>query len=366
VNALSLHYHRNVDQSNSSSSTLLFSTDSGNICVFQFDEDQLAKMAIRQKGAVEHFVIEKEGQSKLKGLGSLWKRKCHNDWATKINYFPDLHMIISCSPDPKESLSILELDVNQKWHHHSAAINKGVHTFAFSKNPILIVTGGMDRQIRIWNPHKIASPTATLSGHTASIVDIVVNEVHGHIISLSADKVIKVWDSRRHTCLQSISNTQRQLPEDTLTNIYFVSDFGGSILSSSNTLYQYRLTQKIEIRTHPTTHDYPVRCHAYNSTFHNLVTACDGGDIHVWDLQTGHRTFRFALSEKKEEITATAFDTLGKRLITGTRSGNVNIWNYNNGELLQRLSITSRSEITRILVQLTNNSIFRSKIWLIF
>eukprot|EP00983_Pelagomonas_calceolata_P012650 405149-Pelagomonas_calceolata.AAC.3 len=50
---------------------------------------------------------------------------------------------------------------------------------------------GQDRRIMLWNPFSKKS-LATLTGHTSSVMSIVVNDNDFQIISLGADKQVKV------------------------------------------------------------------------------------------------------------------------------------------------------------------------------
>lgn len=76
--------------------------------------------------------------------------------------------------------------------------------------------GGQDRRILLWNPFSKKS-LATLTGHTSSVVSIVVNDNDNQIISLGADKQVKViavdrgrWEAgvamMKHVCRQRFSN----------------------------------------------------------------------------------------------------------------------------------------------------------------
>lgn len=57
--------------------------------------------------------------------------------------------------------------------------------------PLPSPPGGQDRRIMLWNPFS-QKPLATMQGHTSSVMSIVVNDDNNQIISLAADKQIKV------------------------------------------------------------------------------------------------------------------------------------------------------------------------------
>ena len=81
-------------------------------------------------------------------------------------------------------------------------MKKGVNAFDFSESANIIATGGTDKIVRVWHRGIMSEPAARLVGHAFTIVDIVINDTDLHIISLSTERVIRVWDIRTHTLLQ--------------------------------------------------------------------------------------------------------------------------------------------------------------------
>jgi len=84
----------------------------------------------------------------------------------------------------------------------TASVSKGVNAFDFSATANVIATGGTDKIVRVWHRGILSEPAARLVGHTFTIVDIVINDADRHIISLSTERVIRVWDIRTLTLLQ--------------------------------------------------------------------------------------------------------------------------------------------------------------------
>ncbi len=56
----------------------------------------------------------------------------------------------------------------------------------------LAASGGADRAVMLWNPFSHGQPVARLLGHTAPLVALAADEHAHQLISLAADKVIKV------------------------------------------------------------------------------------------------------------------------------------------------------------------------------
>uniref|UniRef100_A0A5K3F4Z2 WD_REPEATS_REGION domain-containing protein n=2 Tax=Mesocestoides corti TaxID=53468 RepID=A0A5K3F4Z2_MESCO len=71
-------------------------------------------------------------------------------------------------------------------------IHKGVRVFEFSKKKNILVTGGMDRIIRIWNPYLTKSSIGKLIGHSSPTLCLTINVEEGFLISVSSDSCIKV------------------------------------------------------------------------------------------------------------------------------------------------------------------------------
>ena len=81
-------------------------------------------------------------------------------------------------------------------------MKKGVYTFDFDKENSVIVTGGLVCYVRLWNPYVNHKATSVLKGHNSAVVQKI---AYGEkIISFSRDKLIKVWNTRDHSCFQTI------------------------------------------------------------------------------------------------------------------------------------------------------------------
>ena len=82
------------------------------------------------------------------------------------------------------------------------SVNKGVNSFGYCHSAGVMATGGVDKVIRVWHPGIFNSPSGRLFGHMFTIVDIQMNEVDQHVISLSSSREIRVWDIQTLTALQ--------------------------------------------------------------------------------------------------------------------------------------------------------------------
>ncbi|KAI8818235.1 WD40-repeat-containing domain protein, partial [Fimicolochytrium jonesii] len=345
--ALSLSVYFDAADPDSDSTMLLYGTDSGQCCVLSFSNSVFFPPNPPPTTETPTMLID--AACKLPGT-TLWKRKAHRDWTLQIEYLNDLKTIVSCSSNPRESIVTAMQTGTKKWRVSAAAVRKGVNTFAYSKFPLALVTGGTDRLLRIWNPHRLNRPTASFGGHLSPIMSITVNPFSGQVISLSFDRTIKIWDIRKQSCLQSIVPEFKEArPDMTLTSIFFDTFNGGKLIAASNVVVVYGLVDKVQQRGNVRSHEAPVSTALWNPVFGQVVSGCDASVVNVWDATTGQKTFRFAHLHGKAEITAMTFDNACRRLITGGRDGSIKVWNFNNGQLIQELMKGDNAEVTSIL-----------------
>ena len=71
-------------------------------------------------------------------------------------------------------------------------IHKGAKTFDLCTEKTVLVTGGMDRVLRIWNPYLPARPVARLRGHNAPVFLVKIAMEDDRLFSISADKTVLV------------------------------------------------------------------------------------------------------------------------------------------------------------------------------
>lgn len=69
---------------------------------------------------------------------------------------------------------------------------QGVDCCDYNKNLNVLVTGGSDHLVRLWNPYVTSRPIAILQGHSMSIVDVKIHEALGQLLSYSRDTVCTV------------------------------------------------------------------------------------------------------------------------------------------------------------------------------
>ncbi|XP_076314990.1 WD repeat-containing protein on Y chromosome-like [Tachypleus tridentatus] len=282
----------------------------------------------------------------------------HDNWIRQVRYVPQLASFISCAAS--SNFSMCNYDV-QGQGRYIYRLRRGITCFDYSESQNFIITGAMDRTVRVWNPHVTSKAVLIIQGHLSAITHVILQDELHQAISISEDKHIKVWDLRSQQCVQAIKGESlKPLGSLTISSAFFHQSQQILILGTSKLGYFDNFFPEGEIPERAYTSHPKCLCGAlYNSLFNYVISACHGSVITVWDLTTGDKLIQFNKCHKitkigvdyPVEITAMTLDPTERRLITGGSDGTVKIWNFNNGACLREMKTIGKREITNILCQ---------------
>jgi len=196
---------------------------------------------------------------------------------------------------------------------------------------------GEERHIILWEPFTLGRLT-DLNGHNTSVTDLAINEERFHLISLGADKVVKIWDTRTYVCIQTIIDRFFYRPENILNSLHYDKMTHNIIVCSRKINFWSFKTQE-EIKT---SHEFEVTFCLYNTLFDAVVSGDEGGFINVWDIENGKLMSKFGDAHGQKNglrtpITTGTFDATKRRLITAGADGTAKVWNFSNGQCLKDL-----------------------------
>lgn len=318
--------------------TILMGDDKGYVYLLTITNDDFI---MKQSKA------EKESQFKFLDSESfnIPKRKLHDDWVGKIKYFSALKRFGSCSTDRINSFvldDIKRLEDNLPVKEFS--VPKGVNAFTYCGKAKVIVTGGNDRILRLWNPAVNFSPTGKLLGHKHSVVEIVTNEKDQRIISLSCAKVFRVWDIQTLSPLQVFHESQGSPEEINAFPMVFDNDHG-MLFTGSDVIDIYPLANVIQdSKELPQTHEKSLNVLLYNRAFHQILSICTESILKVWDLETGSQIYQIEDAHGlNTEVTCAAIEINGVYLATGACDGTVKVWEFESGQEVKALPLVQHS-----------------------
>ncbi|XP_068118293.1 cilia- and flagella-associated protein 337-like [Hyperolius riggenbachi] len=303
--------------------------------------------------AVPYKISMKDLRHQSNFLSFLLIPDIHSEPINRLMFVPDHDLIITASGNPHTSLVIM--DIHGRGKVYTWKIPKGVQCFDYCKAMNLLVTGGLDHKVRLWNQYVPIRPIAVLSEHTMPIQDVAIYEPLRQILSFSKDSVLKVWDLSSHSCLQTLflkfpcvqaGRIQEQ------GNFPFLLILGPPyclLVTYSDYIGMLKLAQNDLNEESLVTHGAPLSAIRYNRFFHQVVTASEDSSVVVWDVETGNKFLLLNNVHGKEEVTCLAFDTSQRKLMTGARNGSIKVWNIQNGHNLHRLQPTDEAEVTCVL-----------------
>ncbi|XP_067323171.1 EF-hand calcium-binding domain-containing protein 8 [Anolis sagrei] len=273
----------------------------------------------------------------------------HGDWVHQIMYVSQLNLVASCTPVENSAMALTYLPTHIEGKIQSAVIvlKKGILCFDYSPELNILVTGGYEAEIRIWNPYVTSSSITQLKGHGTAVTHIMINRERATIVSISKDKNIRIWDLLDHICLQSIHSRSVPLGNCPISAVYYHLP-NNFLVCATYTIGVFFAADSAEIELK--SQEQPLCSALYNRIFKQVVSGCYSGLITVWDVLSGQKLMEFSTSPVQPvEITAMMFDPPERRLITALKNGTIKLWNFNNGACLFELPFEDKSEISCIL-----------------
>lgn len=274
------------------------------------------------------------------------------------------------------------LQVTAQLQHSCKGHAGGVRSLRLTSNGKLLISGGSDRLIKVWD---LGSNRQQLSlqGHGAAINDLELDRTGHLLLSASEDKTVRIWqipsgEERFVLNLRSDWATRVLLTPDTRTAITSTNDntlkfwhvgsqnrgellksmqghqglitclglgHDGELLVSGSEDKTIRLWQpnKAQLLTVLRGHDQGVNCLALSTPWMELslpiqqliVSGSDDQTIRLWDAQQG--TVLDVLQGHTGRVTALALHPSGSVLASGGSDQVIKLWDLGKGKELTTL-----------------------------
>ncbi|EDV22554.1 uncharacterized protein TRIADDRAFT_58893 [Trichoplax adhaerens] len=336
-------------------SLLIYGDDIGNVTFLYFNKPHVALFddpaKIRRDRTYQIFAKDLDHQSEFVQMQVL--TDMHKDWVRRIKYLPTHSSIISCSSNGKDSLVVRDIDKKKK--PYTFRVTKGIDCFDVSLLWNIIATGSSDA-VRLWNPYVTNKPVAVMKGHQLAVIDVVIYEDQGLVLSFAKEESIRIWCIKEHYCLHSINlkfPLDARLP-DHFSHVFLLqaSPLNTLLITCSDVIAEMKMQSSHQIGTrhrNVVTHSRPLRSALYNKRLNQVVVGCTNSLVSVWDFEGGQRIIQFSTAHDQEELAYMRFDADEKRLLNASRNGSITVWNFTNGHCLHRLEPATSDEITGVV-----------------
>ncbi|OWF37797.1 WD repeat-containing protein on Y chromosome-like [Mizuhopecten yessoensis] len=335
---------------------LLWGDTDGNTFAIKFDSSLRGGPfgAVGSKDAYKKVNLPEVVRGFFIGAKAYKFSRVHDDWVSQIGYIPELDCVVSCCQSTNNSLYLA--DIEKKKISTVFKVSKGILSFDYCQYNNIIVTGGMDYLVRVWNPYVNSKAIVVLKGHSKPITHIIINSSKNQIISIDKGKSIRVFDMKDQTCIQQLSGRVIKLGPFPISTVCFNPGTQTLVLGTNQLAFlekHFEEENTIEV----TSHNKPIFAALYNKTFRFVVSACYDSVVSVWDVRNGEKVMQFINAHTHTEggvdipveISAITFDGPERRLITGARDGSVKVWNFNNGACLQTFNTPGGLDVTGLV-----------------
>jgi len=271
------------------------------------------------------------GKSSLRTLSCKWSIKAHTQAVMDLMFYSDKRMaLFTASLDG----SIKVWEFPSRAHRRTWGTPQGVTQLDYHIRHNLLISVGFDHHALIWIEKSPANKPITKLSHNALLLGAYAVQALPQIVSMDMLSVIKVWDCRSFTCVQTLEY-ENPLP-------YSASGVGGfciiehrMVIAVAGRTIDFFHTTNSEIARSGCTDEQPVVFAHYNSSL-DFFFAAAGAHVKVFDSQSG--TLRRVFADLvPTEITAICVDQRQLKLFLGDHAGNVVVYNAETGSMIKEL-----------------------------
>ncbi|KAH8830944.1 hypothetical protein DL96DRAFT_1594900 [Flagelloscypha sp. PMI_526] len=244
----------------------------------------------------------------------------HDDWVTAVAFCSEGSRIVSGSMDG--TMCIWDIEtwelVGTPLRGHKAGVlcvavsRPDKNSQDSSESRELIVSGSMDKTLRLWIADTGKALGSPLSGHDDWVTSVAFSPNSQRIVSGSLDKTVRLWDAR----------TRRPIgdPLQGHTDGVTCVDWGATIVSGSRdkTVRQWNGFTGEPVGGPFRAHQDFVTCLSYRPY---IISGSRDMTVHLWEPQSYIR-----LSGHQDFVEAVAFSSDGRRIVSGSRDKTLRIW----------------------------------------
>ncbi|KAF5362588.1 hypothetical protein D9757_013311 [Collybiopsis confluens] len=208
--------------------------------------------------------------------------------------------------------------------------NASVKTVAFSTDGTKIVSGSVDKTVRMWDAMTGAPLGSSLQGHEDCVKSVAFSPNGNKIVSGSVDKTLRIWDA--NTAVQLGPSIKGH--DHSVESVAFSPD-GTQIVSGSRdkTVRIWDAMTGAQLGQSLKGHENCVKCVAFSPDGTKIVSGSWDKTVRIWDSTTGAQVGQ-SLQGHKDWVQSVAVSPDGTRVVSGSWDRTVRIWDLATGTQL--------------------------------
>ena len=285
-------------------------------------------------GDVEAWDLERrERASSLRG---------HTDIVLDVLHVPYLDTIVSGSLD--RTVRVWDPFTEQMTANLKGGHTKGVNALTYNQEHRFLVSTGFDHDAFVWSPFATCL-LYTLKGHKAALVNCHAVEGTHELITADNLGVMKLWDLRTFGCIQTFQTEHTKGDLADMTGFQALTHVKLKSKDPTQSKPDYRVVcatkdifffDQYRTRVDPVTDDLPPRIMCLNDVNLTLFVSSQKS-VKIFDLILGTRKATFR-NVTDAGISAACLDDRRRKFFVGTNTGQMSCHNYANGALMKRFS----------------------------
>jgi WD40 repeat protein len=263
-------------------------------------------------------------RSRLRQSGLIRVLAGHNSWVSACAVSRDATLIVSGSLD--RTLRLWDVETARVLAVLSA--QRRVLTCAVSPDRAFVVSGGDNGTVSVWD---LASGTLTdsLQGHAREVAGCALAPDGSHLVTVGGgwpDSTLKLWTLEPLGVVKTVSDSAFHACTLSPDGALVVSPAGGGTVTAWDLSTD---EERCTLRPHLN----PVTACAVSPDGSSLLSASQDETLRIWDLQTGAE--RCTLEGHTDWVTACAFSPDGSFVLSGSLDRTLRMWDARTGRELR-------------------------------
>ncbi len=223
---------------------------------------------------------------------------------------------------------------------HAAA----VRSVRFSANGRLIVSGGHDNTLGIWDAQQ-AKLLKTMRGHAGWVRSCTFTADGDWVLSGSHDHLAKLWNVEGYEEQRILRARLLEGHADAILSAHFSPD-GQSVVTSSRdrTAKTWSVASGQQLSSFDEGHEFLTSTAIFLPGGKRVLTAAADNTARIWDVTTGTQALRM---DHTGRSAAAAISHDGKFVLTGGDDKRARLWEAESGKLLRTLAVR-KADVTAV------------------